>query len=133
MTDMMPVMTTTKDNKPMVLGTASWLAAGAVWINQSPDVTLGSAVSGPLDVVVVVFGWFFFVGAWNLILHPSKLVAGGPEKVLIGLIVLGLVAGVGSEVAECVAGTHFGDPGDGSNPFDQFCPNPKQGSVEAGS
>ena len=37
---------------------------------------------------------------------------------IVALVAFGLVW----EISECAAGTHFGDPGDGSNPFDQFCP-----------
>lgn len=59
----------------------------------------------------------------------SNIKASSSSSKASGLLMLGIVTvvaiGLAWEISECAAGTHFGDPGDGSNPFDQFCPTDK--------
>lgn len=67
----------------------------------------------------------------------SNLKSDKPAAKISGLLMLAIVAliafGLAWEISECAAGTHFGDPGDGSNPFDRFCPVDKANGPETGT
>jgi len=79
----------------------------------------GGLDNGLALFLVAVAAVFVFRGRSNL-KAPTK------SGKVSGLLMLGIVAliafGLVWEISECAAGTHFGDPGDGSNPFDRFCP-----------
>ncbi len=81
----------------------------------------------------------FMVGAAVLFLFRSRSNLKSNDKAgkVSGLLMLAIVVLVGIglawEVSECAAGTHFGDPGDGSNPFDQLCPFDKANGPEGGT
>lgn len=67
----------------------------------------------------------------------SNLKSGDTAGKISGLLMLGIVLLIGIglvwEFSECAAGTHFGDPGDGSNPFDRLCPFDKANGPEGTS
>lgn len=80
--------------------------------------TAAQTASNPLLWIV---GAVIIVGALKG-LHNAVVGRKLPELFLVLAMVALLLFGIGWEAAECVAGRHFGDPGDGSNPFDTICP-----------